>query len=145
MKNGPQFTPSACKDQPTIPVYREGAAIKYRRPKASDYNDIVQALILRAASQYEASIIICLYPFTCYSFMTLSTSTDRFYLDGWSSGTLKQLYGRRTLSQGMRHSELSFIKLGCSIHLSWLFQLVERNLSELGTYYLYTRLLNSTY
>ena len=44
------------KDQPIIPVYREGAEINHKKPKASDYNDIVQALILRAASQYEASV-----------------------------------------------------------------------------------------
>jgi hypothetical protein len=57
-KTGPQSAPSARKDQPTtsIPVYREGAEIKHKKPKASDYEDIVQALILRAASQYEASV-----------------------------------------------------------------------------------------
>lgn len=43
-------------DQPTIPVYREGAEINYKKPKASDYDDTVQALILRAASKYEALV-----------------------------------------------------------------------------------------
>ena len=55
-KTEPQSAPSAHKDQPTIPVYREGAEIKHKKPKASDYEDIVQALILRAASQYEALV-----------------------------------------------------------------------------------------
>jgi hypothetical protein len=55
-KNGPQLAPSAPKSQPTIPVYREGAEINHKKPKASDYEDIVHALILRAASQYEASV-----------------------------------------------------------------------------------------
>jgi hypothetical protein len=41
---------------PLIPVHREGAEINHKKPKASDYEDIVQALILRAASQYEALV-----------------------------------------------------------------------------------------
>jgi hypothetical protein len=49
-KTGPQ------SDQPLIPVYREGAQINHKKPKASDYDDIVQTLILRAASQYEALV-----------------------------------------------------------------------------------------
>ena len=40
----------------TIPAYREGAEINHKKPKASDYEDVVQALILRAASQYEAAV-----------------------------------------------------------------------------------------
>lgn len=52
-KTGPQFAMSA---QSTKPVYREGAEINHKKPKASDYEDIVQALILRAASQYEAAV-----------------------------------------------------------------------------------------
>lgn len=52
VKTGPQPTPALR----TIPVYREGAEVKHKKPKASDYEDIVQALILRAASQYEASV-----------------------------------------------------------------------------------------
>jgi hypothetical protein len=52
-KTGPQFAP---KDQSTIPVYRAGAEINHKKPKASDYEDVVHALILRAASQYEASV-----------------------------------------------------------------------------------------
>lgn len=39
-----------------MPVYREGAEIKHKKPKASDYEDTVQALILRAASKYEAFV-----------------------------------------------------------------------------------------
>ena len=55
-KTIPPHTLSARKAHPTIPVYREGAEVKHKKPKASDYEDIVQALILRAASQYEALV-----------------------------------------------------------------------------------------
>jgi hypothetical protein len=34
-------------------MFREGAEINHKKPKSSDYEDAVQALILRAASQYE--------------------------------------------------------------------------------------------
>ena len=39
-----------------MPVYQEGAEIKHKKPKASDYEDTVQALILRAASKSEAFV-----------------------------------------------------------------------------------------
>ena len=39
------------------PEYRDGAEIIDKKPKASDYEDIVQALILRAASEYECLVV----------------------------------------------------------------------------------------
>jgi hypothetical protein len=39
-----------------VPAYRSGAEISEKKPKAADYEDIVNALIVRAASEYEALI-----------------------------------------------------------------------------------------
>lgn len=55
-KKGQQLTHPSRKDEPSIPVYREGAEINHKKPKASNYEGIVQALILHAASQYEALV-----------------------------------------------------------------------------------------
>ena len=48
--------PSIKRSKGLQPKYREGAEIHHKKPKASDYQDVVQALILRAASEYESSI-----------------------------------------------------------------------------------------
>ena len=39
-----------------IPELRAGAEVNHKRPKASDYEDVVEALILRAAFEYESLI-----------------------------------------------------------------------------------------
>jgi len=39
-----------------IPELRPGAEVNHKRPKASDYEDVVEALILRAAFEYESLI-----------------------------------------------------------------------------------------
>jgi hypothetical protein len=39
-----------------VPAYRSGAEISDKKPKAADYEDIVNALIVRAASEYESLI-----------------------------------------------------------------------------------------
>ena len=48
--------PSIKRSKGLQPEYREGAEIHHKKPKASDYQDVVQALILRAASEYKSSI-----------------------------------------------------------------------------------------
>ena len=39
-----------------VPAYRSGAEISEKKPKAADYEDIVNALIVRAATEYESLI-----------------------------------------------------------------------------------------
>jgi hypothetical protein len=39
-----------------VPAYRSGAEISDKKPKAADYEDIVNALIVRAAAEYESLI-----------------------------------------------------------------------------------------
>jgi hypothetical protein len=38
------------------PAFREGVVVNPKKPKAADYEDIVQALIIRAAFEYEALV-----------------------------------------------------------------------------------------
>jgi hypothetical protein len=47
---------SATQHGDIVPSFREGAEIIPKKPKASDYTDVVQALAIRAASQYEVFI-----------------------------------------------------------------------------------------
>jgi len=44
------------KTTATIPTFREGADVNPKKLKASDYEDVVRALILRAASEYESLV-----------------------------------------------------------------------------------------
>ena len=48
--------PAVKKAKGLQPKYRDGAEVNAKKPKASDYQDVVQALILRAASEYECLI-----------------------------------------------------------------------------------------
>lgn len=43
-------------DAAKIPTYRDGAEVNAKKPKASDFIDVVHALIIRAASEYECMI-----------------------------------------------------------------------------------------
>lgn len=46
----------ALKTTATIPAFREGADVNPKKLKASDYEDVVRAIILRAASEYESLV-----------------------------------------------------------------------------------------
>lgn len=48
--------PAPKKSKSQIPKFRNGAEIDPRKPKAADFDDVVQALILRSAFEYEALI-----------------------------------------------------------------------------------------
>jgi len=52
------FEPSSKKSKPEAPVpgFHEGVKVDPKNPKASDYEDVANALILRAASEYECLI-----------------------------------------------------------------------------------------
>ncbi len=61
----PLTAPAAKKAKGLQPKYRDGAEIVDKKPKASDYKDVVQALIFRAASEYECLVATeCAFPDT---------------------------------------------------------------------------------
>lgn len=39
-----------------IPAFRDGVVVNPKKPKAADYEEVVQALIIRAAFEYEALV-----------------------------------------------------------------------------------------
>lgn len=51
-----EMEPPSKKAKGDIPVFRQGAEVDPKNPKASDYEDVAHALILRAASEYECFI-----------------------------------------------------------------------------------------